>query len=123
MRSLAAAVVLGALLSGCAPVEDPIRTPSSAGAVRMRNLDAFAQGYRPGVEALAGHMRDNLDIDPGEYYVNVRVERGSGYFHFTAWHRAAFEPEHARVSNPGGRCFRISWDPQTGAFSAPDFWP
>jgi len=122
LKAVARVVVLAVLFAGCAAEDPPPRTPASVGATRMIDFDAFSAGYRRGVEALADHMQSELGLDPGEYYVSVMVERQSEDFTFTVWHQAAFEPKYATVANPGGRCFRITWDPDTDVFSPPQYW-
>ncbi len=100
----------------------PARTPGSVGATLLTDTKAFAGGYQRAVRALAKHMEEDLDIDPGEYYVSFIVERHTNIFTFHLWHRMAFEPKYANVKNPGGRCFDITWDPKTGVFSPPQYW-
>ena len=116
-----AALALGWACGGA--FETPVRTPGSVGATLVTDTEKFAGGVRPHIEALAEHLQEELGLDPGEYYVNHIVDRYTNMFTFTLWHRAAFEPKYAGVSNPGGKCFTLTYDPDTRAFSKPRYWP
>lgn len=118
----ATALVLSVTAVGCGPSTEGGRTPGSVGATLLLDVEKFAIGYQPAVEALADVLEMELDLDPGEYYVNLIVDPSTNVFTFTLWHRIAFEPKYANVSNPGGKCFTITLDPKTEAFGTPEYW-
>ncbi|MHC4713833.1 MAG: hypothetical protein ACYTAN_11275 [Planctomycetota bacterium] len=106
---------------GCG--EDGARTPGSLGALLLTDVDKFSGGYQPAVKALGEHLETTLDLDPGEYYVALIIDPYTNVFTFILWHRIAFEPKYARESNPGGKCFTITYDPKSGMFGTPEYWP
>jgi hypothetical protein len=109
--------------ASCGPGEESQRTPGAVGATRLIELDRFSGGYQPFLETLIEHMKSELDLDPGEYYVNIRVARYTNVMTFTVWHMSAFSPGAAAETNPGGRSFQIKYDPNTKEFDEPYYWP
>ncbi len=108
---------------GCGEGGGGSRTPGSVGALPLTEVDRFSGGYQPAVRALGEHLETSLDLDPGEYYVALIVDPYTNVFNFTLWHRIAFEPEYVRESNPGGKCFTITYDPKSEVFTVPQYWP